>query len=163
MQLPDPTQDEPSPPLSYEFDAGEVYDDRYYIGIINMAYEADQWGHCFNCGKEGHCWAKCTELLKDSLKQVKERANHKKQSFNWDGGTGAKGAQPPLGRYSQGRYGQSQKLASSQLTPSAFWNEDPQNPVVDRLSSLTIQFNTVFGDRVFPVLSYVQEEAPLAY
>ena len=63
--------------------------------IINMANEAKKWGCCFNCGKEGHHWAKCTEPLKESLKQAKERANHKKQSLNWDGGARAKEAQPP--------------------------------------------------------------------
>ena len=60
-----------------------------------MADEAEHWGRCFNCGKEGHCWAECTEPLKDSLKRVKERANWKRQSLNWDGGAGAKGAWPP--------------------------------------------------------------------
>ena len=57
-----------------------------------MANEADKWCLCFNCGKEGHCQAECTEPLKESLKQVKERANRKKQSLNRDGGAGAKGA-----------------------------------------------------------------------
>ena len=49
----------------------------------------------FNCGKEGHRWAECTEPLKDSLKWAKEQANHKKQSLYQDRGTGAKGAQSP--------------------------------------------------------------------
>ena len=65
------------------------------MAVIAMADEVDQCGHCFNCGKEGHRWAECTELLKDSLKRAKERANHKKQSLNWDGGARAKGAWPP--------------------------------------------------------------------
>ena len=60
-----------------------------------MADEAEQWGCCFNCGKEGHHWAECTELLKDSLKRAKERANWKRQSLNRGGGAGAKGARPP--------------------------------------------------------------------
>ena len=60
-----------------------------------MAKEAEKWGQCFNCGEECHHWADCTELLKKSLKQVKERANHKKQVLNQDGGAGAKGAWPP--------------------------------------------------------------------
>ena len=60
-----------------------------------MANEANQWGHCFNCGKEGHRWADCTEPLKNSLKQAKERVNHKEQSLNWDAGARAKGAWPP--------------------------------------------------------------------
>ena len=59
-----------------------------------MAKEAKKWGRCFNCGEEGHHWADCTEPLKESLKQVKERVNSKKQSLNWDGGARAKGAWP---------------------------------------------------------------------
>ena len=65
------------------------------MAIIAMADEVDQWGHRFNCGKEGHCWAECTEPLKDSLKWAKEWANHKKQSLNQDGGARAKGAWSP--------------------------------------------------------------------
>ena len=65
------------------------------MAVIAMADEADQWGHCFNCGKEGHHWVECTEPLKDSLKRAKEQANCKKQSLNRDGGAGAKGAQSP--------------------------------------------------------------------
>ena len=42
------------------------------MAIIAMADEAEQWGCCFNCGKEGHRWARCTEPLKDSLKWTKE-------------------------------------------------------------------------------------------
>ena len=95
VQLPDPEQDEPNPPLTCEFDMGEVYNEGYYMAVIAMADEADQWGRCFNCGKEGHCWAECTKPLKDSLKWAKEWANHKKQSLNWDGGAGSKGARPP--------------------------------------------------------------------
>ena len=95
VQLPDPEQHEPSPSLTCEFDAGEVYNEGYYVAVIAMADKADQWGCCFNCGKEGHRWAECTELLKDSLKWAKERANCKKQSSNWDGGARAKGAQSP--------------------------------------------------------------------
>ena len=95
VHLPEPEQEEPdSPPVS-EFDPGEVYDEGHYVAIIAMANEAEWWGRCFNCGKEGHCWAECTELLKDSLKRAKERANQKRQSLNRDGGAGAKGAQPP--------------------------------------------------------------------
>ena len=63
--------------------------------VIAMADEADRWGRCFNCGKEGHRWAECTEPLKDLLKRAKERANWKRQSLNWDGAAGAKGAWPP--------------------------------------------------------------------
>ena len=92
VHLPELEQEEPdSPPVS-EFDPGEVYDEGYYVAVITMADEAEWWGHCFNCGKEGHHWAECTEPLKDSLKQAKERANWKRQSLNRDGGAGAKGA-----------------------------------------------------------------------
>ena len=60
-----------------------------------MADDAEHWGCCFNCGREGHCWAERTEPIKDSLKQAKERANRKRQSLNRDGGAGAKEARPP--------------------------------------------------------------------
>ena len=72
-----------------------MYDEGYYVAVIATADEADRWGCCFNCGKEGHHWAECTEPLKDSLKRAKERANRKRQLLNWDGGAGAKGVQPP--------------------------------------------------------------------
>ena len=94
VQLPDPEQEEPNPPPNCEIDLAELYDEGY-VAIINMVNEGDKWGRCFNCGKEGHCWADCTEPLKESLKQAKERVNRKKQSLNWDGGAGAKGARPP--------------------------------------------------------------------
>ena len=87
VHLPDPEQEEPSLPPNCEIDPAEIYDDGYYVAIINMANEANKWGRCFNCAKEGHRWAECTEPLKESLKQAKERANHKK--------AGAKGAWPP--------------------------------------------------------------------
>ena len=126
VQLPDPDQDEPTLPPSCDIDPDEIYNDGYYVAIINMAKEAKKWGRCFNCGQEGHCWAECPELLKDSLKQAKERVNHKKQVLNRDGGAGAKGA-GPQNRYSQDRYSQSQKLAGPRLIPSEFWNEDARN------------------------------------
>ena len=47
--------------------------------------------------------------------------------LNWDGGAGAKGAQPPPDGYGQGQSGPGQKLTNPRLTPSAFWNEDPRN------------------------------------
>ena len=95
VQLPDPEQDEPTPPPSCDIEPGEIYDDGYYVAIISMAKEAKKWGRCFNSGEEGHHWADCTEPLKESLKQAKERANHKKQALNQDGGARAKGARPP--------------------------------------------------------------------
>ena len=64
------------------------------MAVTNMANEANKWGRCFNCSKEGHRWADCTEPLKESLKQAKERANCRKQLLNWDGGAGSKGAWP---------------------------------------------------------------------
>ena len=112
VHLPEPEQGEPDSPLAPEFDPGEVYDKGYYVAVIAMADEAEQWGHCFNCSKEGHRWAECTEPLKDSLKGAKERANWKRQSLNWDGGAGAKGAQPPPDGYGQGQSGPGQKLTT---------------------------------------------------
>ena len=72
VQLPDPEQDESDSSPTSEFDMGEEYDEGYYVAIIAMADKADKWGRCFNCGKEGHHWARCTEPLKDSLIQAKE-------------------------------------------------------------------------------------------
>ena len=95
VHLPELEQEEPDSSLVSEFDPSEVYNEGYYVAVIAMADEADWWGHCFNCGKEGHCWAECTEPLKDSLKRAKERANQKRQSLNRDGGARAKGARPP--------------------------------------------------------------------
>ena len=65
-------RDEPDSSLAPKFDMGKAYDEGYYVAVIAMADEVEWWGHCFNCGKEGHCWAECTEPLKDSLKQAKE-------------------------------------------------------------------------------------------
>ena len=95
VHLLEPEQEEPDLPPVSEFDLGEVYDEGYYVAVITMADEAEWWGCCFNCGKEGHRWVECTEPLKGSLKRAKERANWKRQSLNWDGGAGAKGAWPP--------------------------------------------------------------------
>ena len=72
VQLPGPEQDELDSSPASEFDTGEIYDEGYYVAVIAMADEADVWGRCFNCGKEGHHWAECTEPLKDSLKRAKE-------------------------------------------------------------------------------------------
>ena len=127
VQIPDQRGDEPDLSPTNDIDPDEIYDEGYYVAIINTANEADKWGCCFNCGKEGHRWAECKEPLKESLKLAKERANHKKQALNQDGGVGTKGARPPPDGYGQGQYGQGQKLASPQLTPFAFWNEDPRN------------------------------------
>ena len=44
VQLPDPEQDEPTPPPSCDIDPDEIYDDGYYVAIINMAKEAKKWG-----------------------------------------------------------------------------------------------------------------------
>ena len=122
VQLPKAEQ-EPVPPPNCDINPNDIYDEGYYVAIINMANEAKKWGCCFNCGKEGHHWAECTEPLKESLKQAKERNNRKAQALNWSGGAGAKGAQPPPDRYGCGQPGQRQKLAGPKLTPSEFWNE----------------------------------------
>ena len=96
VQLPEAEEDAPasSPAPSCDINPNDIYDNSYYVAVINMANEAELWGRCFNYGKEGHCWADCTEPLKESLKQVKERDNHKKQALNQGGGTRAKGVRP---------------------------------------------------------------------
>ena len=120
-----------------------MYNEGYYVAVIAMADEAEWWGHCFNYGKEGHHWAECTEPLKDLLKRAKERANWKRQSLNWDGGAGAKGAQPPPDGYGQGRSSPGQKLTNPRLTPSAFWNEDPRNWWFDHANLGTAMLDSV--------------------
>ena len=87
--------DEPDLSPTNDIDPDEIYDEGYYVAVINTANEADKWGCCFNCGKEGHRWAECKEPLKESLKLAKERANRKKQVLNWEGGVRTKGAWPP--------------------------------------------------------------------
>ena len=72
VELLNPDQDEPDSSLASEFNTCEVYDEGYYVAVIAMMDEAEWWGCCFNCGKEGHLWAECTEPLKDSLKRAKE-------------------------------------------------------------------------------------------
>ena len=44
VQLPDPEQDEPTPSPSCDIDPDEVYNDGYYVAIINMAKEVEKWG-----------------------------------------------------------------------------------------------------------------------
>ena len=95
VQIPDQRGDEPDLSPTNDIDPDEIYNEGYYIAVINTANEADKWGRCFNCGKEGHRWAECKEPLKESLKLAKERANRKKQALNRDGGVGTKGAWPP--------------------------------------------------------------------
>ena len=95
VQIPDQGGDEPDLSPTNDIDPDEIYDEGYYVAVINMANEADKWGRCFNCGKEGHRWAECKEPLKESLKLAKERANRKKQALNRDGGVRTKGAWPP--------------------------------------------------------------------
>ena len=95
VQILDQRGDEPDLSPTNDIDPDEIYDEGYYVAVINTANEADKWGRCFNCGKEGHRWAECKEPLKQSLKLAKERANRKKQALNWDGGVRTKGARPP--------------------------------------------------------------------
>ena len=95
VQILDQRGDEPDLSPTNDIDPDEIYDEGYYVAIINTANEADKWGRCFNCGKEGHHWAECKEPLKESLKLAKERANRKKQALNRDGGVRTKGARPP--------------------------------------------------------------------
>ena len=95
VQIPDQRGDEPDLSPTNDIDPDEIYNEGYYVAVINTANEADKWGRCFNCGKEGHRWAKCKEPLKESLKLAKERANRKKQALNQDRGVGKKGVWPP--------------------------------------------------------------------
>ena len=95
VQIPDQGGDKPDLSSTNDIDPDEINDEGYYVAVINTANEADKWGRCFNCGKEGHRWAECKEPLKESLKLAKERANHKKQALNQDGGVRTKGAWPP--------------------------------------------------------------------
>ena len=82
-------------------DLEDAYDEGYYIGVINTADEMSR--HlclCFNCGQGGHYWADCTEPLKDSLKQVKERVNQEirqtqEKQLTQNGAGGGKGARAP--------------------------------------------------------------------
>ena len=82
-------------------DPEDAYDEVYYIGVINTADEMSQCLRlCFNCGRGGHYWAVCTEPLKDSLKQAKERVNreireNQEKQLNPNGGAGGKGAHTP--------------------------------------------------------------------
>ena len=95
VQLLDPTQEEPDPQQASGFDATEMYDEGYYVAIVNTVNEAKKWGHCFNCGEEGHQWQECTKPLKESLCRAKERIECKNQLLNRDGGARAKGVWPP--------------------------------------------------------------------
>ena len=82
-------------------DPEDAYDKGYYIGVINTADEMSRHLRlCFNCGRGGHYWADCTEPLKDSLKQAKERVNweireNQENQLNPNGGAGGKGAGTP--------------------------------------------------------------------
>ena len=75
VQIPDQRGDEPDLSPTNDIDPDEIYDEGYYVAVINTANEANKWGRCFNCGKEGHRWAECKEPLKESLKLAKERAH----------------------------------------------------------------------------------------
>ena len=82
-------------------DPEDAYDEGYYIGVINTADEMS-WHLrlCFNCSRGGHYWVDCTEPLKDSLKQAKERVNweireNQEKPLNPNRGTGGKGAHTP--------------------------------------------------------------------
>ena len=105
-----PTNVEPYPDAPQDFvpntgmlgkDPEDVYDEGYYIGVINTADEMSRHLRlCFNCGRGGHYWEDCTEPLKDSLKQAKERVNreireNQEKQLNPNGGAGGKGAHAP--------------------------------------------------------------------
>ena len=105
-----PTNMEPYPDIPQDFvpntgvlgkDLEDAYNEGYYIGVINTADEMSrQLCLCFNCGQGGHYWVDCTEPLKDSLKQAKERVNreirqNQEKQLNLNGGAGGKGACTP--------------------------------------------------------------------
>ena len=105
-----PTNVEPYPDVPQDFvpdtgvlgkDPEDAYDEGYYIRVINTADEMSRRLRlCFNCGRGGHYWADCTEPLKDSLKQAKERVNreireNQEKQLNPNGGAGGKGARAP--------------------------------------------------------------------
>ena len=87
----EPAQEEPDSSHDCGFDAAETYDEGYYVAVVNTVNEANQWGHCFNCSKEGHWWQECIKPLKESLRQAKEQIDHKNQSLNQDGGSQVNG------------------------------------------------------------------------
>ena len=80
-----PTNVEPYPDVPSDFipntavlgkDLEDAYDEGYFMGVINTADEMSRrLCLCFNCGQGGHYLGDCTEPLKDSLKQAKERVN----------------------------------------------------------------------------------------
>ena len=105
-----PTNVEPYPDIPQDFvpntgmlgkDPEDAYNGGYYIGVINTADEMSQLlCLCFNCGRGGHYWVDCTESLKDSLKQAKERVNweirgNQEKQLNPNGGARGKGAHAP--------------------------------------------------------------------
>ena len=54
VQIPDQGGDEPDLSPTNDIDPDEIYNEGYYVAVINTANEADKWGRYFNCGKEGH-------------------------------------------------------------------------------------------------------------
>ena len=44
VHLPNPEPDEPDSPPVPEFEAGEVYDEGYYVAVIAMSDEVERWG-----------------------------------------------------------------------------------------------------------------------
>ena len=67
IQLSDPVQEETDSQQVSGFDAAKMYDDGYYVAVVNTANEADKWGCCFNCSQEGHQWQECSKPPKESL------------------------------------------------------------------------------------------------
>ena len=71
VQLLNPDQNKPDSSLASEFHVGEVYDEGYYVAMIAMADEVEQWGCCFNCGKEGHHWGRMYRTTQGFLEMSK--------------------------------------------------------------------------------------------
>ena len=95
VQLLDPVSEEPEPQQASRFDATEMYDEGYYVAIVNMVNKAEKWGRCFNRCEEGHWWQECTKPLKESLWWAKEWIEHKNQLLNRDGELGQRESSPP--------------------------------------------------------------------
>ena len=48
VQIPDQRGDEPDLSPTNDIDQDKIYDEGYYVAVINTANEADKWGLCFN-------------------------------------------------------------------------------------------------------------------
>ena len=135
VQIPDQGGDEPDLSPTNDIDPDEIYDEGYNVAVINTANEANKWGRCFNCGKEGHRLAECKEPLKESLKLAKERANREKASVKPGRGSRDQGSLPPPCGYSQGQYGQGRKTSRPTVNSLRVLEWRPQEPMAQQCQS----------------------------